>query len=143
MPNPRLNVQVRQYVKERARFRCEYCLSPESYSSNGFSVEHIVPLSREGSDLLENLALSCQQCNNQKYISTQAADPLTKEIVPLYDPRRHRWVEHFRWSDDTLTMQGLTPIGRATIERLQLNREGVVNLRSLLLLAGKHPPPTE
>jgi hypothetical protein len=34
-----------------------------------------------------------------------------------------------------------TPTGRATIETLFLNREGVVNLRQLLYPIGKHPPP--
>ena len=37
-------------------------------------------------------------------------------------------------------MIGLTPIGRATITELELNRQGVVNQRKLLLLIRKHPP---
>jgi hypothetical protein len=140
VPNPRLSSNVRQRVKERAGFRCEYCLCPETFSSSNFSVEHIVPRAQQGSSTLDNLALSCQQCNNAKFVSTAAPDPETKEMAPLYDPRRHRWAEHFCWSEDTLMMLGQTPTGRATVERLQLNREGVVNLRGLLLLAGKHPP---
>lgn len=35
---------------------------------------------------------------------------------------------------------GRTPTGRATVEKLQLNREGVVNLRRLLVTMGQHPP---
>jgi hypothetical protein len=35
---------------------------------------------------------------------------------------------------------GLTPIGRTTVEALQLNREGVVNLRRVLYAMGEHPP---
>ncbi|MEG4968235.1 hypothetical protein QUB11_16585 [Microcoleus sp. B6-A1] len=37
-------------------------------------------------------------------------------------------------------MLGLTPTGRATIDRLQLNREGVVNLRGVLHSIALHPP---
>jgi hypothetical protein len=37
-------------------------------------------------------------------------------------------------------MLGLTPAGRATVNRLQLNREGVVNLRRVLHLIQQHPP---
>lgn len=33
-----------------------------------------------------------------------------------------------------------TACGRARVNSLLLNREGVMNLRSLLVLAGKHPP---
>jgi len=35
---------------------------------------------------------------------------------------------------------GLTATGRATIERLQLNRSGVVALRHLLIKVDKHLP---
>jgi hypothetical protein len=42
-------------------------------------------------------------------------------------------------TDFTLAI-GLTPTGRATVERLQLNREGVVNLRRVLRTIGQHPP---
>lgn len=35
---------------------------------------------------------------------------------------------------------GTTPIGRATVETLQLNREGCINLRKALFAFGKHPP---
>ncbi len=35
---------------------------------------------------------------------------------------------------------GVTPIGRTTVATLHLNREGVVNLRRLLVVTGKHPP---
>jgi hypothetical protein len=49
--------------------------------------------------------------------------------------------DHFAWSDDLTLIIGLTPTGRATVVRLQLNRSGVVSLRSLLHSAGLHPPP--
>jgi len=106
-------------------------------------VEHILPRSRAGADDLDNLAWSCQACNNRKYTATQAVDPQTGSLASLYHPRRHSWGEHFQWSDDWLTLIGVTPTGRATIARLDLNREGVVNLRGLLVPAGKHPPPDD
>ena len=65
---------------------------------------------------------------------------MTQEMTPLYHPRQHQWAEHFQWSEDLLTLVGKTLTGRATIEHLQLNRAGVVNLRRVLLLAGEHPP---
>lgn len=70
----------------------------------------------------------------------EALDPATGDIVPLFHPRVQDWKEHFAWDDSGLVMYGLTPAGRATVECLQLNREEVVNLRELLVMAGKHPP---
>ncbi len=128
MANPRLRVEVRRQVRERADFRCEYCLSPEAYIPDGLSIEHIQPRARDGESTLNNLALSCQRCNNLKFVHVEAPDPLTNEPAPLYHPRLNQWEEHFYWSEDTLTMLGKTPTGRATVERLQLNREGVIIL---------------
>jgi hypothetical protein len=59
----------------------------------------------------------------------------------LHNPREYRWRDHFTWSDDCVGIIGLTPIGRATVAKLQLNRPGVVNLRRALHLAGEYPPP--
>ena len=61
--------------------------------------------------------------------------------MPLFHPRRQRWREHFAWTPDGATVVGLSPTGRATVEMLRLNREGLVNLRRVLFAAGAHPPP--
>lgn len=110
-----------------------------SYSPDPFSVEHILPRSLGGKTELTNLALSCQGCNNIKYTRISGLDPITEQIAHLYNPRRDNWKDHFDWSDDRMTIIGLTPTGRVSVELLQLNREGVVNLRMLLLMAGLHP----
>lgn len=99
-----------------------------------------MPKSAGGTFVLSNLALDCQGCNNHKYTSTSWVDPLTGEMVPLYHPRQHSWSDHFAWDYDYSLMIGLTRTGRATIEKLQLNRGGVVNLRRALHRVGEHPP---
>ncbi len=119
---------------------CEYCGSPEDHTPDDFNVEHIIPRSRGGTDDLDNIAWSCQGCNSRKFTATQAVDSQTGSRAALYHPRRHSWQDHFRWSDDWLTLLGETPTGRATIARLDLNRNNVVNLRAVLVPAGKHPP---
>ena len=123
----------------RAGFVCEYCLSPMSFSYQPFASEHIIPISKNGTDDLDNLASSCGGCNGYKYNKTTALDSITGSIVPLFNPRTMDWQEHFKWSSDFLKIMGNTDIGRATVETLHLNREGVLNTRRLLLLDGKHP----
>ena len=123
-----------------ARHCCEYCLSQVEYSPDPFSIDHIIPRALGGTDKLDNLAYACLGCNNQKSTADTAPDPVTGERVALYHPRQHTWSEHFVWSNNSTVLIGLTPIGRAAIERLLLNRKGVVNLRRLLSLIGKHPP---
>jgi hypothetical protein len=143
MPEERVTAQQRQAVAERAGHCCEYCQSQARFSMQSFSIEHVLPLSRGGETKLENLALACQGCNNAKYTKVQGRDPATGDTVPLYHPRQQRWSEHFAWNQDFTIMIGLTPVGRATIEELRLNREGLVRLRAVLYKMGEHPPETD
>ncbi len=48
--------------------------------------------------------------------------------------------EHFIWSADRLHLIGLSPIGRATIEALELNRVRAIRIRAADLAVGRHPP---
>ena len=131
---------IKQAVIERANKCCEYCWSQSRSSSDPLSVEHIVPSSRGGSNKLDNLASSCQGCNNFKFTAVQGTDTATGRVVPLYHPRRDSWHDHFAWNEDFTIIVGKTPVGRATVERLRLNRPGVTNLRTVLGLVGRHSP---
>lgn len=132
---------LRRRVIELAGGRCEYCRSPQSHSPSPFAVDHISPRSRDGEDEIENLALACPGCNGAKYNKIESIDPATGATVALFHPRQQRWSGHFIWSDDALTLLGISEVGRATIAALHLNREGVVNLRDALQARGLHPPP--
>ncbi len=131
--------QLKQDIIERAQGCCEYCHSQARFSTQEFSVEHIIPVSCGGETVYDNLALACQGCNNHKYTKTKGGNPENGEIVPLYNPRQQRWQEHFTWNHDYTLIVGLTPIGLATVETLKLNREGLVNLRRVLYTTGDHP----
>jgi hypothetical protein len=102
-------------------------------------VDHIIPRTLGGTDDLTNLALSCRSCNERKQDATEAPDPATGELAPLFHPRRDRWKDHFAWSSDYRWMVGLTATGRETIARLQTNHSGVVRQREVLHQLGLHP----
>lgn len=131
---------LRQAIAVRATDLCEFCRSREDYAVDHFSAEHIIPKSREGATDLDNLALSCQTCNNHKYNKLEGLDPETDAFAPLFHPRQQQWNKHFTWSEDTTHIIGLTPTGRATVRTLDMNRESLINLRRILHRDGKHPP---
>jgi len=60
-------------------------------------IEHIVPLSRGGSNDESNLWLSCPLCNRHKGSKITGVDPHSDDSVTLFNPRTHAWFEHFRW----------------------------------------------
>jgi len=61
-------------------------------------------------------------------------DIKTGELAPLFHPRRHKWTRHFRWDGPKLI--GKTPIGRVTIEILNINEPLRVELRRELVAEG-------
>ena len=131
---------VQRAVIQRAKGHCEYCHLPVAFSPNPFNFEHIIPLIKNGLTILLNLAYSCGGCNAYKKDKIQALDPITRQLVPLFNPRTDAWTTHFEWSEDDLEIIGITPIGRATAQLLKVNRVGNINLRRLLKMAVLHPP---
>ena len=91
----KVNDATRKLVRERAKFLCEYCHSLEEASASLFSIDHIIPQSLSGSDEYNNLALACQRCNGYRYNFTTGIDPETQEIIPLFNPRKQKWSDHF------------------------------------------------
>lgn len=82
-------------------------------------------------DELSNLALACRSCNLRKGAGRRARDPEAGQVVPLFNPRKDAWDEHFQISLETFEMEGLTAIGRATARRLGMNRPLAVRARRL------------
>lgn len=109
-------------VAERAGHRCEYCRAPEVIFNLPFEVEHIVPASRGGPDDLANLALACRACNLFKADQVAGADEESRAEVHLFHPRAEPWERHFSADPATGAIRGVTPIGRATVVALQMNR---------------------
>ena len=135
-----LSATIKAFVAARAQGCCEYCLSQTEYATHPFSIDHIQPLSKGGSDEVENLAYCCQGCNNFKFSKAEAVDPNTDTIVSLYNPRIENWGEHFRWNENFTILIGISPIGRAAILALHLNLESLIKQRAIYRAYGVHPP---
>ncbi|WP_442936715.1 HNH endonuclease [Nostoc sp.] len=137
---------TKEILRRRANYLCEYCHSPERISTTRFTVDHLIPKSIGGSDELNNLALACRRCNERRYNFVAGYDPETKAIVPLFNPRQQIWSDHFLWSVNGRTIIGVTPTGRATCKRLDINDEryseddSIRSARGFWIQAGLHPP---
>ena len=130
----------RRAIRQRAKGQCEYCQAQELIGVL-LVVDHIKPLSYGGETDLENLCLACFHCNSYKSDFRIGIDLETRLESPLFNPRRDRWSDHFLWVDTGQELTGLTPIGRATISRLRMNRPAIVTARRAWIKAGMHPPP--
>ncbi len=131
---------LRQLILEQTSDRCGYCLVGQDLLYVPLEFEHIIPRSRGGPTVAENLWLACSICNGYKSDQVEATDPQTQQRVPLFNPRCEDWWTHFRWSDDGLEVIGLTPVGRATVMALQLNTPQRTRTRLRWISVGWHPP---
>ena len=132
--------RLRRQVIEEARHRCEYCKTSSRLTGTPLIIEHIFPKSLGGSDDRSNLAASCYRCNEFKGAKTDAIEPETKQLVPLFNPRTQSWTDHFVCGNGGTQMIGLTPTSKVTVIALRLNNDNLVEARAIWIEFGWHPP---
>jgi hypothetical protein len=136
-----ISADLRRQIRAQFANCCAYCRTAEALSVALFvEFEHIVPRSAGGTTTYENLCFACPSCNRWKSNRTTATDPNTQQVVSLFHPQRDRWTDHFAWSDDEITIVGLTPVGQATVSVLRMNRPQLLRLRRMWVAMGEHPP---
>lgn len=134
MSSSYIPTEIRRMVRERANYCCEYCLISEAFTFASHEIDHIIARKHGGETTAENLALSCTICNQHKGSDLASIDPETDKLVPLYNPRKQEWQEHFRIEDNQIIP--LTAEGRVTVRLLQFNRQERIEERKLLIKAG-------
>ncbi len=132
--------ELKNKVRQTARNRCGFCLTPQAIVSMLLEIEHLHPIAEGGTDDEENLWLACRNCNGFKHAKTHAIDPQTNTESPLFNPRRQIWSEHFEFDETKTEITGKTACGRATAAALRLNFEQAVNARKVWVNAGWFPP---
>ena len=114
------------FLFARDRYKCQYCgrQGTELKPREALTRDHLIPLSRGGSNLWTNVVTACSSCNTRK------SNRLPSEIgmYPLHAPVEPHFV-HLSWA-----VRRLTPIqaryirvfyGEATLRRLEeLERVG-------------------
>lgn len=129
---------LRRQVRERAKVHCEYCLLHEQYTLKIHEVDHVPAEKHGGTTTLDNLCLSCFDCNRHKGSDLSSVDPVTDEVVPLFHPRRDLWSEHFCVLDNGV-IDGVTAKGRVTVRLLDFNHTERVTVRVALMRLQRYP----
>jgi hypothetical protein len=125
---------LRRRIRKRAGQRCEYCGLPEEFTDAPFQVDHVIAAKHRGKDDEGNLVWSCFFCNSFKGPNIAGWDDETDAVTRLFNPRHDDWQEHFEWSG--VRLEGLTPIGRVTVDVLRMNDALAVATREMLLELG-------
>ena len=126
---------TRAAVRQRANDRCEYCQLDQDHSPLArLQMEHIRPRKHRGTDAPDNLALACIDCNLAKSSDIAGFDPESDKMTALFHPRLDQWHEHFQWQG--VFIVGITPVGRTTVDVLDMNSDDRVELRWLVFADG-------
>ncbi len=133
--------ELRRQVIERAGGCCEYCRMSGDDRLIPFEIDHVVSEKHRGTTDFDNLCLACYRCNWFKGSDIASIDPETGAVVPLFNPRRQRWNEHFRLNGATI--EPLTPEARVTVFLLRLNQPIQIAQRETLIAEDRYPcqPP--
>lgn len=107
--------------------RCGYCGIHESEAGGELEIDHYQPQGCGGQDTIDNLVYCCPLCNSFKHDYWPTAKELTAGQRILH-PKRDNLSDQITTSSDGRLM-GLTTTGKFHIERLNLNRLGLVALR--------------
>ena len=67
---------IRNYLLEKHRRKCFYC----GKTVSDFEIEHMLPKARGGSNRIDNLTLSCHDCNEKK--GTLTAEEFIQQTLP-------------------------------------------------------------
>ncbi len=84
-PRRRMAAVSRRAVFARDDYRCQYC------GSQADSIDHVVPRSRGGRDVWDNLAAACRPCNSAKRDRTPDEAGM-RLIRPCRAPRATAWI---------------------------------------------------
>lgn len=137
MIRPHIPTSLRHVVTARAKHQCEYCLVHEDDRPESHQIDHVIALKHGGQTTEENLALACALCNNQKGSDLATIDLETEKIVPLFNPRKDTWTDHFQLSEAEIV--GISTVGQATVRLLRLNEPDRVLFRRLLIEINRYP----
>jgi hypothetical protein len=132
-----ISTGLRRAVRMRANDRCEYCLLHEDDNFLSHEVDHVIAEKHRGETQLDNLCLSCFDCNRNKGSDIASIDIETNALTPLFNPRLDQWTEHFRLGEAFI--EALTPVGRVTVYLLRLNSDEQLLKRAELIELNRYP----
>ena len=121
-----VSAEARELIRIHYNYKCAYCGISEVDTGGLLEVEHFRPLSKGGTDALENLLYACTICN--RYKSDYWAGEDTSENLQLLHPSRDQLERHTLALPDG-TLIGLTERGWFHIDWLHLNRPQLVKFR--------------
>ncbi len=132
-----ISKSLRDFVRERSRSCCEYCLTRVDDSFLGCEADHIIAEKHGGPTDSDNLAYACMSCNRHKGTDLGSIVQATGELVRFFNQRIDRWDDHFQLHGARIDAP--TDIGEVTVRILGFNNSERILERIDLIDLGRYP----
>lgn len=119
-----LPAHLREDVRRRASYACEYCGVTETDVGGELTIDHFQPQAWSGTDDPSNLIYCCHRCNLYKADFWVASG----STAGLWNPRSDPVNEHLLLTNDGV-LHPLSERGATTIQVLRLNRPPLLAYR--------------
>lgn len=119
-----VSAEIRNYVRQRAAFACEFCGVSENNVGGLLTIDHFQPVSKGGTDEPSNLIYACHRCNLYKgdYYPQDVHD------IMLWNPRIDPFGVHFLATEEG-SLDALSQTGEFSLSQLRLNRPQLIAFR--------------
>jgi len=128
---------IRRQVVLRAKYRCEYCLIWQDDFYDNFQIDHIRSVKHGGLTELDNLALSCSDCNFYKGSDLGTYLGKITNFIRFFNPRTDSWSLYFDAFEGAIYPK--TAIAEATLKIFQFNNPDRIIIRQELAIDGRWP----
>lgn len=135
-----ISPEMREKVRVRYNYCCAYCSVSEIDIGGLLEIEHFRPVSKGGTDSLDNLVYACTICNRHK--ASYWPEETVSDNLRLLHPGIDRIEEHTAELTNG-TLIGLTERGWFHINWLHLNRPQLIGFRQLRLQRQNRDTPLQ
>lgn len=96
----------RTKILDKTGWKCAYCGCGLTTHSDDYNTEHVVPKSRGGPNIPDNIVSSCKSCNRKKHTKTlpEFRAWIEQQIIPGQESKD--WLQNFMSADDWEVAQG-------------------------------------
>jgi hypothetical protein len=78
--------KVRQSIYERDNYTCRYCGKQMEKGSRALSIDHVIPVSKGGSQNIDGIVTACKSCNQKKWQRTPTEAGMTLISLEDFNP---------------------------------------------------------
>lgn len=105
----------KEYMLNKSDYRCCHC-GKTIGNKMGFTVEHVVPISKGGTNDMVNMVALCKECNHEKGNDVVQVQEYYKYLKPCYMEKLLKYSERYLYSVKWIDNNNFIPYDKIELE---------------------------